>query len=250
MASNDLINIGTIANDGTGDELRVAFRKINQKFNDVDFRIGDTFDVINGGSGEGLFVERVEDNDDDSSNNDVLFKSLVAGDNITIAPNSDPNDLSVVISAPGALTTTPFITDSGTYNLTTGNSVSILGGPGINTSVDGSNNIVIDNTRLSEVVEDTSPTLGGQLDADGNSIIGVNSITATDFIGGTFRGKLLGTVGDASTDKVSSFFTEIDFGGFVPNITSFYDVFIDAYDVDFGTIANPTSLNVNLGGIV
>jgi hypothetical protein len=247
MASNDLINIGKIANDGTGDELRIAFRKINQKFNDVDFRIGDTFEVINGGTGVGLFVERIEDNDDDSSNNDVLFRSLVAGDNITIAPNADPSDQSVVISAPGALTTTPFETDSGTYALTTGNSIRLFGGTGINTRVDSNDNIIVDNTGLIEVVEDTSPALGGQLNADGNSIVNANSITATDFIGGTFRGKLIGTVEDADTADINSFFTDLDFGGFNQNITSFYDFLIESTDVDLGTVGNPANLAIDQG---
>jgi len=243
MSSHDLINIGNIANDGTGDELRVAFRKINQKFNDVDFRIGDTFDVVNGGSGEGLFVERIEDGDSDSSNNDVLFKSLLAGDNVTLIATGNNE---IRISAPTALTTTDFVTDSGTYTLTTGNNVRLLGGDGITTSVVG-NDIVLTNDFVSELVEDTSPTLGGQLDADGNSIIGVNSVTATDFIGGTFRGKLIGTVENASTTDINNFFTDLDFGDFNQNVTSFYEYLIEAVGVDLGTISSPININLDQG---
>ena len=246
MASNDLINIGTIANDGTGDNLRVAFRKINQKFNDVDFRIGDTFDVINAGNGEGLFVERINDNDDDPSNNDVLFKSIISGDNIEVTATNN-NEIS--ISAPNMLTTTDFITDSGSYTLTTGNDVKLTGGDGITTSI-VNGEIVITNNFVSELSEDTTPTLGGQLDADGNNIVNVNRISASDFIGGTFRGKLLGTIEDAKTKDVSGFFTDLDFGGFNRNVTSFYSYLIEAFDVSLGTVSNPADVSIDLGGIV
>ena len=36
-----LVNIGRIANDGTGDDLREAFVKINQSLEDLDLRIDD-----------------------------------------------------------------------------------------------------------------------------------------------------------------------------------------------------------------
>ena len=32
------INIGNIANDGTGDDLREAFRKVNENFDELDLR--------------------------------------------------------------------------------------------------------------------------------------------------------------------------------------------------------------------
>jgi hypothetical protein len=33
------INVGNIPNDGTGDDLREAFVKVNQNFTDVDTRV-------------------------------------------------------------------------------------------------------------------------------------------------------------------------------------------------------------------
>ena len=33
--SKQIVNIGTTANDGTGDQLRVAFDKINQNFDEI-----------------------------------------------------------------------------------------------------------------------------------------------------------------------------------------------------------------------
>jgi hypothetical protein len=44
------INLGTIANDGTGDPLRVAFTKINQNFNEVYSLIESDTLIFDGGN--------------------------------------------------------------------------------------------------------------------------------------------------------------------------------------------------------
>jgi len=38
----ETINIGNAANDGTGDDLREAFIKVNQNFQDIDARTEQT----------------------------------------------------------------------------------------------------------------------------------------------------------------------------------------------------------------
>jgi len=240
----ELINIGNVANDGTGDELRVAFRKINQNLEDFDIRLGDAVEGINLGPGEGIFAGR--------DGNDLQYKGLVGGTGVTLLGTAD----SVEISTPDALTDTPVVTDSGSYILTRGGTLRLEGGTGISTSFDsGTNSIVFDNTSLSEVVEDTSPVLGGNLDANAFNISGANTIgaltvSATDFLGGTFRGSLVGDVDGASTDDVSSFFTEFDFGEIDINVSSFYEFIIQSVDIDFGSVPNPTNLIVDQGSFV
>lgn len=44
------INTGTIANDGTGDDLREAFIKINDNFEELDLRIIEETVIQNNGS--------------------------------------------------------------------------------------------------------------------------------------------------------------------------------------------------------
>jgi hypothetical protein len=66
------INLGTYANDGTGDDLRTAFEKVNANFTELG-----TSDVRNGlnlGSGTAVFAQR---------NNDAQleFKTLTSVDN-------------------------------------------------------------------------------------------------------------------------------------------------------------------------
>ena len=44
------INIGTLANDGTGDDLREAFIKVNQNFESLDLRAPESSTASNQGS--------------------------------------------------------------------------------------------------------------------------------------------------------------------------------------------------------
>jgi hypothetical protein len=55
------INLGNYANDGTGDDLRTAFTKVNANFQ----LVGGTLGIINGenvGTGTGIFKQRNNDN--------------------------------------------------------------------------------------------------------------------------------------------------------------------------------------------
>lgn len=235
----ELINIGNIANDGTGDELRVAFRKINQNLEDFDVRLGDAVEGINTGTGAGVFRQRV--------GNDLEFRSLIAGTNIEVTETPD----SIEISAPNTLTDAPVVTDSGSYILTSGESVRVFGGDGIETSLDVSNNsIVIANTKPSELVEDTSPELAANLDAQLNDVNNVNRIEANEFIGGSFIGTLFGSIAGADIDDIAAFFGGFDFGTMFPEVNSFYDFLILQVTVDYGTITNPSSFDTDLGSFV
>ena len=55
-----LINIGNVANDGTGDDLREAFIKVNQNFEEIDLRDDEQTTVSNlGDTGEGVFAQKL-----------------------------------------------------------------------------------------------------------------------------------------------------------------------------------------------
>jgi len=49
------INLGSYANDGTGDDLRTAFTKVNTNFTDLYSKI-NTVNGVNLGSGQGIFA--------------------------------------------------------------------------------------------------------------------------------------------------------------------------------------------------
>lgn len=222
-----LINVGQIANDGTGDDLREAMIKINQNFEELDLRDDEQTTASNLGSiGEGIFVNRV--------NYDLQFKKIAAGDNITLSADNEK----IIINAPNIVTDITINADTGSVVLDTSSSLTISGGDGISTSI--SNNILtITNEYVSEIVEDTTPQLGGNLDAQGFDILNLGTAT------GTFVGSING-VDPAAT---AYYFNNIDLGNISLNITNIVELLAATVDIDLGTFGNPAPFNIDLGSI-
>ena len=63
-----LIDIGNIANDGTGDDLRTAFQKVNENFVELETSVDASTVAANIGGGVGIFKQKVE--------NTLQFRSL------------------------------------------------------------------------------------------------------------------------------------------------------------------------------
>lgn len=91
-----LIDIGSIANDGTGDDLRTAFQKVNDNFVELETSIDASTVAANVGSGAGLFKQK--------SVNTLQFRTLdsdanlaiaVEGDKVVIRTNFEANDIRV-----------------------------------------------------------------------------------------------------------------------------------------------------------
>lgn len=76
-----LIDIGNIANDGTGDDLRTAFQKINENFVEVETSIDASTVAANVGDGIGLYKQKTV--------NTLEFKSLGVGSLLSIAAVGD-----------------------------------------------------------------------------------------------------------------------------------------------------------------
>jgi hypothetical protein len=75
------IDIGSIANDGTGDDLRTAFQKINENFVELETSIDASTTADNVGTGTGLFKRK--------SVNTLEFKSLAVDDKLSIAEDGN-----------------------------------------------------------------------------------------------------------------------------------------------------------------
>jgi hypothetical protein len=73
MAALQTINLGNYANDGTGDDLRTAFEKVNTNFT-VLLAEATNSNVINVGAGVGLFGQK------NSSTLNLEFKGLTSTD--------------------------------------------------------------------------------------------------------------------------------------------------------------------------
>jgi hypothetical protein len=69
------IKLGNYANDGTGDDLRTAFTKVNTNFTDLYTKV-TTINGVNLGSGQGIFAA--------DPAGVLQFKSLTGGNGITI----------------------------------------------------------------------------------------------------------------------------------------------------------------------
>ena len=157
------INIGNIANDGTGDDIRVAFGKVNDNFEELDLRNPGSLTASNVGAvGEGVFAQK--------DGTDLQFKKLVGGTGTTLT--STNNTISIDGSAIKQLT---LGTDNGSIIVTASQTVSINGGNGIASRQSGSQ--IIMDIQSGALSFDTNPTLGGNLDANGNNAISYTNLT-------------------------------------------------------------------------
>jgi hypothetical protein len=89
----ETINLGTYANDGQGDDLRVAFQKVNSNFTQLDNIVA--VNGINLGTGAPVFNSKVTD----PGIGDLLsFRSIKAGPNISVSSDSTSITISGVDS--------------------------------------------------------------------------------------------------------------------------------------------------------
>lgn len=235
-----IINVGQIANDGTGDDLREAFIKINQNFEELDLRDDEQTTASNLGEiGEGIFAQKL--------NYDLQFKKLIPGSNITLTST----DETVTVDAVGGLQQLIVSSDSGSVILADGGTLNINGGDGIETTLVG-NTLTINNTA-SELILDTSPELAANLDANNFDIQNVGQITAQRF-DGFLRGNVEGLVWDIDirdlSNDIGNLTDDFDFGDILTNITNLLDWIQANTDVDLGTFVSPSPFVIDNGSIV
>ncbi|SVA56904.1 uncharacterized protein METZ01_LOCUS109758 [marine metagenome] len=228
------INIGTLANDGTGDDLREAFIKVNQNFDDLDLRAPESTTASNlGNVGEGVFYQK--------AGVDLQFKKLVSGANITLTASTN----GITVNATGGLQQLNVVSDSGSKQLVDGDTLNIYGGTGASTSISG-NVLTVDTTT--ELSTDLTPVLGGSLDASGNNLINGGTLTASNFVG-PVTGNLTGLVHGVDIRLIAPNTAGFNFGYFNNTVTSIVDWLIAITDVDFGSFFVPEDKNFDAGSI-
>ena len=238
MAIN-LINIGNIANDGTGDDLREAFVKVNNNVEELDLRDNEKTTVSNAGQGVGIFDQLV--------NHDIQLKSLLAGRNIAIASDTAGNI--TIDSDTNALTELTVEAETGEVTRLQGQKLTIHGANGLDTYVE--NNVVyVTYTGPIGLINESEPTLGENLDANNKDIININTVRANNFAGNV-TGNVTGLINGVDPSTIAPFFDDYwDFGDVGRTVTSLIEFMLDDVDVDMGTIVNPETRNIDLGGIV
>ena len=243
------INVGLIINDGTGDDLRTAFLKVNRNFEELELQGGQANTISNVGTGVGLYKEKI--------GVDLRLKSLKAGYGITITSN--PMDVTIENTA-----NTIIAVNADTGRLTASSStqeISIVGGAGISTSITGS--ILTINSNNYNIETDTSPTLGGDLDLNGFNIIGGagTTITANNFVGnltgnvtgnltGNVTGNLTGLVNGIDIKNIDNFLNIFDFGPIIMNVTNPMQLILMSIQLDMGTVDNPNPIGIEGGSFI
>jgi hypothetical protein len=231
-----LINIGNVANDGTGDDLREAMVKINQNFEELDLRDDEQTTGLSLGFGaKAVFKQKL--------NYELQFRGLAAGDDITLTQS----DSVITIAADGGIKTLRVQSDLNTVDLPEQANLHIAGGANISTAIiDGV--MYISYSGPIDVVEDTTPILGGNLDADSYNISNVATLTADSITANSVVADLTGLVYGIDVRNINS--EDLNFGGIITNITSNLEFFTAFNNVDFGTINSPANIESDFGTFV
>ena len=241
MSQLQNINVGNIANDGSGDDLREAFIKVN---NNLLYLENATLEPLVegnnlGGTGEGIYASK--------DPNTLNFKELVAGNNVSLSSNNT----SITIDSQGGISNILVMVDDGHVMLDdSGDSVpqiDILGGSLINTRPVMPNQIFIDLEDRGILAHDQEPSLSSSIQANGNGISDAGTISAN-----LFQGPIQGTVYDVDIRDINEYFNNNwNFGAIIPGqITSFIEYLTITNDLDLGSIAegpNRVEFDIDLG---
>lgn len=232
-----LINIGNVANDGTGDDLREAFIKVNQNFEELDLRDDEQTSASNlGNEGEGLFVRR--------NVYDLEFKKISAGANVTLTAD----DNKIVIAADSGVSDLTITADSGSVLLDDSAALTVSGGSDITTSiVEGV--LTVDYVGITDLVSDPSPQLSADLDAQSNNLLNVGTISSSG-ITGPLTGNVTGLVHGVDIRDLNFYKlpeNSWNFGelGQETAITNIFDYVFAATDVDFGLLTSATPVDLD-----
>ena len=158
------VNIGTIANDGTGDDLREAFVKVNANFSELDSRSPEKTTGANlGSAGEGVFAQL--------SGAELQFKKIIAGTAVSLT--SDGNAITINSSATG-LPQLQVFADNNNITLNNANTtLTLAGGNLTTTNLNGSTITISSETSL---LTDLTPRLGANLDGNQKEITNTSDI--------------------------------------------------------------------------
>ena len=230
-----LIKIGNVANDGTGDDLREAFIKVNANFEELDLRDDEQTSVSNlGDEGEGLFFRR--------NVYDLEFKKISAGTNVTLTAD----DNKIVIAADSGVSDLTITADTGNVVLDDSAALTISGGADISTTLVG-NTLTVAYTGVTDLASDTTPQLSADLDAQANNLLNVGTISSSG-ITGPLTGNVTGLVHGID---IRTYFGEAaaDFGDIAPTINNIFEYIVYNTDIEWGSIVTPNLATLDLGSL-
>ena len=233
------INIGYLANDVTGYDLREAFIKVNDNFAALDALVTNTVtnEVESVGTGTSVYKGRL--------GNTFQFKSFIDGHGIQLTESGNE----ITITGDPGMETLLIVTDNGSINIPGGNPLlPIQYGGNITTSVtvptSGSPilNINVDGAGLVELAP--QPKFGGNLMGDNHIIRDVHKVEAN-----TFEGDLQGTVYGIDIRDLDSILLGFDFGSISNEVKSLTEFLAKTNDIDHQTFVADQPLLID-GGFV
>ena len=247
--SVSLINVGNAANDGSGDDLREAFIKINQNFQTLDVVVAAATSGENLGSG-GAAVYAT------TTNGILKFRRLSPGTGVTL----QELDNTIVINSTSVPTQTVISGNTGSLIVSENTAYSIVGSGGTTVAINANTNTI----TVSGFNNNTNPILAANLDSNNKSLNNVNNVSAVSVITNdlttdtaTIDSAELGDITQINNlpnnvnynSQLGRYIEGFDMGAFIFNATSILDVVIDQVGVDMGSFTAPASTSVDLGSI-
>jgi len=256
---DNLVNVGVVANDGTGDDLRDAFLKINGNFLYLGNRLGTNPSGANiGPRGESVFKEVVDFQyrfrKIDADGN--LHVRLV-GDVITLEfkPNSAVNFQGQAITNAGAVTATSF-TGNLSGNVTgnvTGNAGSVTNG--VYTTGDQTiGGVKTFNSRINASINGNAHTVDDGVYTQGNQNID-GFKTFLQPISGLLSGNVTGLIRSPNqtayvdVSNLERRINTFDYGVINPVFMDPIRYYLYAVGTDMGTFNNPSDFGIDAGTI-
>ena len=213
------INVGLLANDGTGDDLREAFIKINQNFDELDLRTESTTATNVGDTSYTIFKEQ--------TGNDLFFRGIAVDPlypgTMALRISDDGNTL----YARSATESILFTDGTNTIASSVEQVVTFTGTEAVRVTANNSTRTL---TFDGQIARETAPTLNADLDANNNDIINIGNINSIPV---------------TSLEQIFNF----DLGDMNTTKTSLIEWLISDYDFDLGTIDSPASVEIDLGTI-
>lgn len=212
------INIGLIANDGTGDDLREAFIKINTNFDDLYTTYVESTTAVNlGTSGYTVFK--------DQSASELRFRSLQVDplypDTMGLRVSDDGSTL-FLYSRQASIR---FTDGTSTITSSVEQVVTFTGTDGVVVTADNPTRTLTFNSKLER---ELVPKLGGHLNANNNAIFDIQSINGI------------------AMNEIEKFYG-FDFGSLNKTRTSIADLILASTFIDFGYIGeDPHDLDFGL----
>ena len=196
MTQLQTINLGSYPNDGTGDDLRTAFLKVNTNFNTL-FTEGAIVNGTNLGSGTSIFVDK------NNTNLNLEFKTLTSDASVIITNDNNTVHLSAITKLQNdsipTLSSNLNLNSHYTYGGDTQTTVYGLDVPvltNVLSTVLSSNQLSLDLGTLQQPTGYQHYTKGYPIDFNGTGVInGFNNPLANDYDFGSFASNNVLNVG-------------------------------------------------------